>query len=81
MTLGGALDSNSELDDLETALDACLAVPLSGLSDEELSDRLARLPSLTAKLDAVRVAAVSAGMARDVGRLSDQRSVAIATLR
>ena len=76
MTLGGVLDSNSDLDDLETVLDACLAVPLSGLSDEELSDRLARLPSLTAKLDAVRVAAVSAGMARDVGRLSDQRSVA-----
>ena len=76
MTLGGVLDSNSDLDDLETVLDACLAVPLSGLSDEELSDRLARLPSLTAKLDAVRVAAVSAGSARDVGRLSDQRSVA-----
>lgn len=76
MALGGVLDSNSDLDDLETVLDACLAVPLSGLSDEELSDRLARLPSLTAKLDAVRVAAVSAGSARDVGRLSDQRSVA-----
>ena len=76
MTLVGVLGSNADLDDLEAALDACLAIPLSGLSDEELSNRLARLPGLTAKLDAIRVSAVAFGDAREVGRLSDQRNVA-----
>ncbi len=76
MASGVVTTSNSDLDDLESALDACLELSLSGLSDDELSDRLARLSSLTAKLDALRVRSVSAGAARDIGRLSDQRNVA-----
>lgn len=76
MTVGGRAASNSDLDDLDVALDACVEVPVSCLSDVEISDRLTRLQALTAKLDAVRVAAVAAGTSRGVGRLSDQRNVA-----
>ena len=80
MTLGGVLGGvaspNSDLDDLDQALDACLEVPLSCLSAQELSDRLTQLQSLTAKLDAVRVATVGVAKTADVGHLSDQRNVA-----
>lgn len=76
MTVVGVVPPNSDLDDLEASLDACLEVSLAGLSDGELSERLARSSGLTAKLDAVRVAAVAAGKARDIARLSDQRNVA-----
>ena len=76
MALGGVVAPNSDLDVLDTALDGCLEVPLACLSAEDVSDRLARLQGLTAKLDAVRVSAVSAGKVHNIGRLSDQRNVA-----
>ena len=76
MTSRGVGAANADLDDLAAAVDACLGVPLSTLSDDELSERLARLPGLTAKLDALRVQAVAAGKVRDIGHLSDQRNVA-----
>ena len=76
MTLGGVVAPNLDLDVLDTALDGCLEVPLACLSAEDVSDRLARLQGLTAKLDAVRVSAVSAGKVHNIGRLSDQRNVA-----
>ena len=66
MALGGVAAPNSDLDVLDAALDDCHAVPLSCLSPQEISDRLARLQSLTAKLASLRVDAVAAG--RLVGR-------------
>ncbi len=76
MAFGGVVAPNSDLDDLELALDACLQVPVSLLSRGQVSDRLARLQALDAKLAALRVAAVSAGKSCGVGELSDQRTVA-----
>ena len=76
MALGGVAAPNSDLDVLDAALDDCHAVPLSCLSPQEISDRLARLQSLTAKLASLRVDAVAAGRACDVSLLSDQRNVA-----
>ena len=76
MAIGGVAAPNSDLDVLGAALDECLAVPLSCLSRSEVSDRLARLQSLTAKLASLRVDAVAAGRVCDVGQLSDQRNVA-----
>ena len=76
MNTGGVASPNADLDDLATSLTASFDVPLSALSDEELSERLERLPALTAQLDALRVLTVSAADARDIGRLSGQRNVA-----
>ena len=76
MDTGGVASPNADLDDLATSLTASFDVPLSALSDEELSERLERLPALTAQLDALRVLTISAADARDIGRLSGQRNVA-----
>ena len=76
MNTGGVASPNADLDDLATSLTASFDVPLSALSDEELSERLERLPALTAQLDALRVLTISAADARDIGRLSGQRNVA-----
>ncbi len=72
----GRVAANTDLDGLAASLKAAFDVPLSELSDEELSERLERFPALTAQLDALRVRTVAAADARNVGRLSDQRNIA-----
>ena len=66
--------ANEDLDVLDRALDSCLETPVSCLDPTELSERLERLVAISAKLAAVRIKAVAAGTAADVGVLSDQRN-------
>ncbi len=70
------MEIGADIEALEEVLDACAETVLGCLSVSERSDRVAALTRLTAKLGAVRVAAVMAADAVDVGALNDQRNTA-----
>lgn len=76
MGIGGVVDPGADLVALEAAVDACFETPLSCLGAQEMSDRLAALIRVTAKLDALRMDAVHAAEDVEVGRLTDQRNTA-----
>ena len=76
MAIGGVVEPNADVAVAESAVDACSDTPVSCLSREELSARLAAIVVLTAKLDALRVETVRAADAVDVGQLTGQRNTA-----
>lgn len=76
MGIGGVVEPGADLAALRAAIDACFETPLSCLGAQEVSDRLAALISITAKVDALRMEAVQAAEMVEVGRLSDQRNTA-----
>ena len=76
MTLGGVLNPNQDIDQLSADLDNCFATPVSCLSREQVSERLAKIFEVSTRLDALRVETVRTGHVVDVGALNDQRNVA-----
>ncbi len=64
------------LEGLNAAISAARHIPLSCLSDSDLSDFVVGLTNASEQLSAVRVNAVDQGEHVDLGRLTDQRSVA-----
>lgn len=76
MGIGETIDPNTDIATLDAAVDACFATPLSCMSVESVSDRLAALAAVTAKLDALRVAVVAHADVIVVSQLSDQRNTA-----
>ena len=76
MGIGGVIEPGADIAALDAAVDACFDTPLSCLGAQEMSDRLAALIAITAKVDALRMDTVHAAERVEVGRLSDQRNTA-----
>jgi hypothetical protein len=76
MAIGAVVDANADVAAAQVAVAACLDTPVSCLSREELSDRLVELSRIEAQVHALRVEAIRAADAVDVGRLNDQRNAA-----
>ena len=76
MAIGGVVEPGADVAALEAAVDACFETPLSCLDVQEMSDRLVALIAITAKVDALRMEAVQAADAVQVGQLTDQRNTA-----